>query len=67
MSLAFRDALLAIESLAGLVTYLTVLPRFPPRTGPVERLETILCAGALVWSFSPASDSDELSLIPYAE
>ena len=38
--------------------------RFLLRVGFVERQETILCAGALVWSFSPASDADELSLIP---
>ena len=30
----------------------------------MERPETILCAGALVWSFSPASDAHELRLIP---
>ena len=35
------------------------------RVGFVERSETILCAGALVWTFSQASDADEFSLIPY--
>ena len=29
----------------------------------VESLETVSCAGALLWSFSSASDADELSLI----
>ena len=67
----FHDALHAIDSLAGLEMYLTGLFSFCDlRVGFVERQETILRAGALVWSFSPASDaadSDELSLNPYAE
>ena len=65
MYLVFHNALLAIDSLAGLVTYLMGLFSFS--YGFVERQETIQCAGAFVWSFSPASDADELSLIPLAE
>ena len=60
-----------IDSLACLVTYLPVLfsfcDQFLLRIGFIEWQETILCAGELVWSFSLASDADELSLIPYAE
>ena len=37
------------------------------RAGFVERQETILYAGELIWSFCQASDADKLSLIPYAE
>ena len=44
-----------------------LLVRFLLRIGFVEGPGTILCDGALVWSFSVASDADELSLIPYAE
>ena len=49
-----------------------LLLQFLLRIGFVERPETILCAGALVWSFlpallPPASDADELNLIPYAK
>ena len=33
----------------------------------VERRETVSCAGASIWSFSMASDADELSLILDAE
>ena len=41
-----------------------LLLQFLSRAGFVERLETILCDGALLWSFSPAY---ELSLILDAE
>ena len=44
-----------------------LLLRFLLRVGFVERPETILRAGALVWSISPASEADELSLISNAE
>ena len=65
--LGFYDVLLAIDSFAGLVTYLMenstviLLLQFLLRIGFFERMETILCAGAVVWSLSPASDVDELS------
>ena len=56
MNLDFYDVLLAIDSLAGLVPYLMenstaiLLLHFLLRIGFVERLETIVCAGALGWS-----------------
>ena len=73
--LSFHNTLLAIDILAGLVTYLAptggaiLLVLFLLWIGSesVEMQETILCSGALLWSFSRASDANKLSLIPYAE
>ena len=69
MSLAFHDALLAMTAwlVSNVSDGATPLLRFLLRVGFVERPETILSAAALVWTFSPAPDADELSLILYAE
>ena len=56
-NLAFHDALLVIDSLGGLVMDLTEVFSFMGfllGARFVERLESVSCAGASAWSFSPA-------------
>ena len=66
--LIFHDALLAIDSLAGLVTYLTVLFYFYDFFSESDLLKSrkLSCVLGHWFGHSPASDDNELGLIPYA-
>ena len=56
MSLVFHKTLLAIDVSDSLFSFCD--------SSFFRGLDLLICAGALVWSFSPASDANELSLIP---